>query len=78
MARCSHGRAVARVQHSGQSLVMLPDKLKKDLREVQDLYQRRIMTDDLDELGDAKVGIIRSAAMSWRAHLARTRRIRGL
>ena len=62
----------------GNPLVMLPDQLKKDLRELQDLYQRRITTDDLDELGDAEVGIIRSATMSWKAHLARTRRIRGL
>jgi len=40
----------------GNPLVMLPDKLKKDLRELQDLYQRRITADDLDEPGDAETG----------------------
>lgn len=35
---------------------MLPDQLEKDLGELQDLYQRRIIIDDLDELGDAEVG----------------------
>lgn len=40
----------------GNPLVMLPNQLKKDLRELQDLYQRRITVNDLDELGDAEVG----------------------
>jgi hypothetical protein len=35
---------------------MLPNQLKKDLRELQDLYQKRITADDLDEPGDAEVG----------------------
>ena len=40
----------------GSPLVMHPNQLKKDLRELQDLYQERITADDLDELGDAEVG----------------------
>ena len=56
VARCSMAALWRAFNILSNPLVMLPDQLKKDSRELQGLYQKRIMIDDLDELGDAEVG----------------------